>query len=367
MVTTVPGGRLPSLLGLRFAAALAVFSFHIYAQNVIAEAGEGAVAQRFAGHAAAWLAFFFILSGFVLTWSAKPGRTARSIWRRRMMRIFPNHVVMWLVVAFGIVLIGQATLSVATFTPGLVLLQAWVPRPDVYFALNTPAWSLSCEVAFYVALPLLLRLVGRIPQGRLGAAAVALVLGTVAVSLLALALPSDVRDWFVWIFPGSRLLEFVLGMVLARIVQAGRGLDIRLGPAAACVVVGFFSFPYVPAPFAFAVCVVVPLALLIVAVARSDLRGTWSPLRSNTMLWLGELAFAFYLVHQIVIRGVHKLLDGPEWSLSSGPAIVLAMLAASLIASWLLNRIVERPMVRGFSVRPPRRAGGEPSPIAADN
>ncbi len=40
--------------------------------------------------------FFFILSGFVLTWSLRPTDTAARFWQRRVARIYPNHAAIWL-------------------------------------------------------------------------------------------------------------------------------------------------------------------------------------------------------------------------------------------------------------------------------
>jgi peptidoglycan/LPS O-acetylase OafA/YrhL len=39
------------------------------------------------------VSFFFVLSGFVLTWSARPDDIATGFWRRRIARIYPVHLV----------------------------------------------------------------------------------------------------------------------------------------------------------------------------------------------------------------------------------------------------------------------------------
>lgn len=39
------------------------------------------------------VAFFFVLSGFVLTWSAKPTTTMPTFWWRRFARIYPASFV----------------------------------------------------------------------------------------------------------------------------------------------------------------------------------------------------------------------------------------------------------------------------------
>lgn len=86
-------GRLPSLTGLRFYMALAVLQCHalgIFANGsalprspVLTSAGPVAVSG------------FFVLSGFVLTWSSQMGERVRAFWRRRFWKIFPGHAFGW--------------------------------------------------------------------------------------------------------------------------------------------------------------------------------------------------------------------------------------------------------------------------------
>ncbi|MFE2758203.1 acyltransferase family protein [Actinosynnema sp. NPDC059335] len=227
----LPAVRLPSLTGLRFLAAFVVFGFHLHAGGLFDGTGaEGVLAAVF-GQGATGVGFFFLLSGFVLTWSARPGVPARVALRRRAARVLPNHVVVWLVVFAGLAWAGGA--SVLTGLLGLVLLQAWVPVQSVYFGVNTPAWSLSCEAAFYTAFGWLLGLVDRIPPRRLRWAAGGLMAAVVAVPAVALPMPAGLEYWFVYVFPVTRALEFVLGMVLARVVRAGRWVGRGRAPAGA--------------------------------------------------------------------------------------------------------------------------------------
>jgi hypothetical protein len=73
-----PGSRLlPRLTALRAFAALAVFVFHLHAHHV-ASLPWGISAIGGAG-----VAFFFVLSGFVLAWGTPPGLPARTFYRRR--------------------------------------------------------------------------------------------------------------------------------------------------------------------------------------------------------------------------------------------------------------------------------------------
>src|SRR4051794_11942901 len=82
---------LPSLTGLRFIAALAVVAWHARPDHI-----PGLLQPLFTS-AQSGVAFFFLLSGFVLTWSSRRDDTPRSFYWRRVARVVPNHVVTWLV------------------------------------------------------------------------------------------------------------------------------------------------------------------------------------------------------------------------------------------------------------------------------
>ena len=93
-MSSSPGARLLSLTGLRFAAAMLVFGVHAYSFIPV----EG-LAHRL-GHylfdpGDLGVSFFFVLSGFVLTWALRgdtgprPGR----FWTGRIVRIYPAYVV----------------------------------------------------------------------------------------------------------------------------------------------------------------------------------------------------------------------------------------------------------------------------------
>lgn len=337
-------GRLPSLTGLRFVAALAVFGFHLNALGLFRGGpAESAMGLLF-GPGAIGVSFFFVLSGFVLTWSARPGQPATSIWRRRYAKIFPNHVVAWFVALFGLAVLGSHEISAVSVVLGALLLQAWVPMQSVFFAVNTPAWSLSCEAAFYFAFPWLIRWLSRV--SRLWWLASALAVAVVLVPVVAMLFPPTVEYWFVYVFPATRILEFALGMVMARIVLSGQWIGLGMLPATALFLVAYFGSAYLPGTFGYVAATVVPLALLIPAVAVADIDGTFSPWRSRPFVWLGEVSFAFYLVHHFVIRTIAEGLS--ELNVTRLPAFVPAalMLAVSLVAAWLLFRFVEQPVFR---------------------
>lgn len=338
--------RLPSLTGLRFLAALAVFGFHLHVQDVFASDSVDRVLSTAFDQGGNGVGFFFILSGFVLTWSFRPGATARRIWRRRAAKIFPIHVVTWTIALVGLLYASSHDISVSAALASLLLLQAWSPDVETFFAVNTPAWSLSCEVAFYAAFPLLIRLVRRVRDRALWPLAGLLALSIAAVPIVALPMENDLAYWFTYVLPATRALEFVLGMVLARIVLSGRWIGVGLWHALALLGLGYLASQFLPDQFAYVGGIFLPLALLIPAAAVADIEGRPSPWRNRTWMWLGEISYAFYLLHQLVIRTVDKVTGDRPWATVPGVMLVTVMLALSVLGAYVLYRFVERPMMR---------------------
>jgi peptidoglycan/LPS O-acetylase OafA/YrhL len=84
--------------------------------------------------------------------------------------------------------------------------------------------------------------------------------------------------------------------------------------------------------------------LVLLAAATGDVGDCWSPWRHHVVVKLGELSFAFYLVHLIVIR-VGEVAIGYHPHLGNAAAVSLTVLTftISLSAAWLLHAGVERP------------------------
>src|SRR4051812_16969801 len=87
-----PRIRLDALTGLRGILAQSVFTFHLAINYVWNDSVSNGIIRFLAAPGEAALSFFFMLSGFVLVWVTRPSETARMFWRRRAVKIFPNHL-----------------------------------------------------------------------------------------------------------------------------------------------------------------------------------------------------------------------------------------------------------------------------------
>lgn len=360
--------RLHSLTGLRWVAAVFVFLFHLGYVGGATGLGIHTVVGR-AGHAG--LSFFFILSGFVLTWGARPGEKARTFWRGRFVKIFPNHWVTFLVTAL-LMLAGGEILFNGPNIANLFLVQTWTPNLDFWISMNAPSWSLTCEVFFYALFPLLLWAINKIPVQRLWLAA-GLSLGAIVAApiLIELLVPGTPKIpyptlgpvsfdqlWLTYWFPPVRALEFVFGIVLARVVLAGKFPRLNWLPVVAVFVV--FQVLAMNSPSYLLGLVALPalsIVLLIPYLAMKDIRGEWTPFRGRRMVWLGEASFAFYLFHKIVMSWGQGAINGDQWdaqwSLPFWLGFGAVTFAVTLGFAALLHTYVEKPLMRRFA-RPKR-------------
>ncbi|AJT62651.1 Acyltransferase MdmB [Streptomyces lydicus] len=374
--TNPPPERLPSLTGLRFVAAFGVYICHA----AFIGPGRSWMTTELLGPLA--VSLFFILSGFVLTRFARPGDTARAFWRRRVVKIYPNHLIAWvlfmiyfLVIGVAVAQSGSVLASVLALVPGVLLVHTWLPNYHLIGSGNIVSWSLACEVFFYLLFPLLLALVRRIPPRRLAAAGVCMAAAVWTVPVVSYALggaplpgfpwpvPRD-QLWFAYFLPLCRLPEFVLGIILATGMRSGdrkrrMGMWASSALLLASLALGATELPPV---FLFAAVGVVPLTLLIRATAALDLRGAPSPLRTPVMVFLGEISYAFYLVHTLALMVVNHI-TGDAWS---GLATGVLGLPVALLMAWLLYTLVERPCMRRFARRRRATPGSAPARATAD-
>ncbi|MFG2718705.1 acyltransferase family protein [Streptomyces sp. NPDC048416] len=351
--------HLKSLTGLRWVAALAIFLMHFaYEADFWGHARQVNALRWLTLGAPSAVSFFFILSGFVLAWS----QGTRSVRRRtfywnRFARIYPAHLVTFLAAVLLLVREGQQ-LSGRVALTNLTLTQSWIPnQPDFWFGFNGVSWSLSCEFFFYFTFPFLL-------PGLLRMSDRGLYRVLAAMTALALLMPAAAmwmadhagwRDSYLsYILPPARLPEFVAGIVLALLVKRGswRGPGLLVS-GALCTVALLWLTRIVPDAFHFGACTLIPYLLLIPAAARADVRGTSSWMRGRIVVYLGQVSFCFYLVHELVIFAADHILR-KHHNIGTAPAVI-TVFCVSLVLAALLHEAVEKPLARILKTIAPGR------------
>jgi peptidoglycan/LPS O-acetylase OafA/YrhL len=333
---------LPSLTGLRWVAAVVVFAYHVRNAGYFSGPAQDAMSRVFGGGATG-VSLFFLLSGFVLAWSDRPGRSPAAFWRHRLARIYPVHLV---TLVAALLLAGSAIPSIRTADPHAViadalLVSSW--KADWWQAGNPVSWSLTCEAFFYLVFPLVIPALRRARADLLIAAVVLLTTVVVVGPVLAGAAHLPV---FWYAFPLTRLPEFLLGATLALLMRTGAWRGARILPAVVVAVAGYAASAEWPtSPFGTAAFTVVGFALLITALARADVSGRRTVLATRPLVTLGVLSYPFYMAHLLVVQAIAAGFPGSVPALPAWEAAILTAcaLVLALFAALVLHHAVEVP------------------------
>jgi peptidoglycan/LPS O-acetylase OafA/YrhL len=383
--------RVDGFDGLRACAALLVIAYHA---GLFTGASSTGLLASVVSELKAGVAVFFVISGFLLylpTAQAIRGLRPPQSWlryaARRAGRILPGY---WVALTL-LVPLGLATgVAGPDWWRYYGLVQVYQGR-TLFHGLG-PAWSLSVEVSFYAALPLLAVAMHRLAARRPGSGALRTQLTTLAcLALYSLAL----RGWITRSLVGSVPLAhfslatslagtadwFAAGMALA-IVRAewesGSGAARRLRELAArpgrcwllAVVAYLVGVPlqhgelFLPL-YGVATHAAIGLAaalFVLPAVLPGQSTEHTGPIRllqSRPLTWLGTISYGMYLWHVPFLIATDKWLGAPHGAPAFLGMFVLAALGAVCLgaASWYL---VERPsqswVRRRLSVASGRRA-----------
>ncbi|MBV7363265.1 acyltransferase [Actinomycetaceae bacterium TAE3-ERU4] len=315
--------RLDSLTGLRWWAAFGVFLYHLAPSGAV-----GLRNQAFFLAGDSGVAFFFVLSGFVLAWSARPHVGAKQFWWRRFARIWPAHFVALLLAIPVFYSFGSWGIEGSSanwwvkpadgnvFLVSALLLQGFFVSPSYVFGGNPAAWTLSCEALFYALFPALILLVRNWNKRTVVVATALLVCFSGAV-LLGIGLPAALPPVL------TQLWQFLLGVLVAMGLK--RGIRMALSPQ--LVVAGLLFLFVLSGVVATGTLgeaakkILHPLnvfgfpviyGLAIFALASAELAGRNSFLRSRLLVKAGEWSYAFYLVHATVLYGWRELIGVPR-------------------------------------------------------
>ena len=355
----VPAPGLPrprnirALTSVRFFAALGVALYHMVKPPTRLGFLAPVVGAGYVG-----VSFFFLLSGFILTYSHAQeyqlglGRASR-FWIARIARIYPVYLVVTL--AAGVVHRSQfhPAAHLIAYLADLLMLQSWSMRLVIFF--NAPAWSLSVEAFFYLLFPfLVLRLR---PSTR---AKAVLMLGM--WWFLALLIP--VIYWrlypgafwlepgvtkgldqvlLVRLFPPYAVPEFLAGIALAwiylRFDPGPRRANLFTAISLTVLAAVLFAADHIPLLILNNGLLIPVFGLLILSLCHP----TWLSrlLAHPALVLLGESSFAFYLIH-LLFNDWTKVYFGAGESL---PATALKLAIITLL-SIALHLFIERPCRR---------------------
>ena len=363
-----PAERYRELDGHRGIAAVAIVIFHVYQFcNVAHFLYLGTPAYTVLNSLDAMVPWFFVISAFLLfepvaqsVIESRPPISGRGFLIRRAIRILPVYYVAVVVVWFsrqqGLPGDWRDLVEHLTFT------QVFDGK-RIFYTIG-PAWSLSVEVFFYLALLILAlglpracrRLASRKQR-------IAVLAGSTAV-LAAVSLGWKAWSFWVehrpttgsfttWFGPMASLDAFAVGMAVAIIAAAyadhrplGSRARLTLRLAALTILSVAFAIRQANAwsGVYFSTLCAAGFGCLVAAAVLGPLDDRWGrALSCRPLLWLGAISYSIYLWHEpvlLALAGWHGLVRQAPGDFLRDTAIVLVV---SVLAGWLSYSLIERP------------------------
>ncbi|MFT7709709.1 acyltransferase family protein [Clavibacter tessellarius] len=340
--------RLPALTGLRFFAAMTVLMSHFDHRGIV-HVPEAFVSFVDGGRTA--VALFFVLSGFILAYNYSElsgGAERRVFYVNRIARIYP--VVLFSLflggvgVAYVLVADDRARLLdwyalkdpspaalVASFVSQLTVTTGWFPTARINQPWNSPAWSIACEMFFYLLFPVMITHLRRMrARGLSIVVSIAFATQLLFVVAVRFVAPEGQRGFLVSQFPVTHLFDFLIGVVAALVFLRGGREWLMLGQRRAltltAALVAIVALSLI-VPLRPAYLLLTPFfAILVVALAVAPKNG-YSWLAARWLLLLGEASFALYLIH-VPLMNLMSLAVVPAWF---GWLWVLLTIGASIL------------------------------------
>jgi peptidoglycan/LPS O-acetylase OafA/YrhL len=363
--------EIKELTGIRFFAAFHVIFFHnFYISGTIVD-HTPAFIKRFFSFGDSAVAFFFILSGFILSYvyvnSSNELKTSKKTFAwARFSRLYPIYILALLFdLPRGITyfistydMTTAVTKIVVSLSAYLTMLQSWYPR--VTASWNSPAWSLSVEAFFYCVFPFVIPFIFKI-KSNLKMMFLLYLIPILLFSILKYGVHINFDSSFIstlWrSFPALRLSEFLIGVVLGKVLkERGSGvqwIECHKGFASAifwaCLI---FSLGIACIDLNLArelrmnIFLIPCFSLIILLLATTQIKGT-GVFRTNIVVLLGNASFTLYIIHQPVLYYMNLL------GFEKGVTYFSLYCCACIVLSLTLYKYFEVPMQKLLRKRKP--------------
>jgi peptidoglycan/LPS O-acetylase OafA/YrhL len=331
-------GHLPALTGLRFFLALWVIFTHLigtgHVYEPIVRILPGPLQDLIRrGYQA--VPTFFVLSGFVLARTYGPTLWNRAnLWKYlvgRFARVYPVYLLSLLIVSPFIVKAHDAPKGWLV-AMHLTLTQGWFAG-HYTAGWNTPAWSLSCEMFFYLIFPLLIiPMKNRGWRWTIGAAFVACAL---TQAMWAAGISDQIK-------PLVHLSDFLMGIAVSRafdLLTQRRSAPsgtwfYAIGFLGSAVILAYAQ--YLPDSLSMNTLLRPMNALLLLGLGLGGGRLA-RVLSTRPIVFLGKASYAMYIVHIPIL-----------WWAVSWPSFAVTYLYVPFVvgSSCILHQFFEEPANR---------------------
>ncbi|HBX61529.1 MAG TPA: acyltransferase, partial [Flavobacteriaceae bacterium] len=269
----------------------------------------------------------------------------------RIARIYPLHVLTFCVMLpFFIINVWQGYFHWDIAGANLFLLQSYIPLKDFYFSINNVSWSISTELFFYLMFPFYVIWLHKFPKLKY---ILLLIIPIIIFAEPYFRTNMKLEKAIFYINPIVRSFDFILGIITCQIYKKIKDTPINFSKgtlieiAAITVLAIFFYFHNdVARAFRYGIYYWIPIVGIVLIFALQ--KGLFSRiLQHKTLVYLGEISFAFYMIHMIVIKYGNQYLPKINDFQKIGIYFVIALILSGLtfeyfekpVAKWIKNKV----------------------------
>ncbi|MGK0231886.1 MAG: exopolysaccharide production protein ExoZ [Gammaproteobacteria bacterium] len=281
--------RLHALQYLRAVAALAV----VYSHAVIQVDGY----EQYLGHAGSFgVDVFFVISGFIMIYIAKPTNTFGKFIVNRVRRVIPLYWFFTFLMAVILLSLPSVFKATQYDTIALILSLGFIPHWSMVntteaWPIVAPGWSLNFEMYFYFIFALSLFFAEKFR--------IAFITLIISAMFLVAQFFNNGESALAYFFAKSMVFEFVLGMLLAAAWKRGFRLS-SLVSWVMLIMATVMLFLHLPIPRIFEFGV--PSLLIVMACLFINVK-EW-----RLGVLLGDASYALYLSHIFTLGVLRKVL-----------------------------------------------------------
>jgi peptidoglycan/LPS O-acetylase OafA/YrhL len=311
------------------------------------------------------VSYFILLSGFVLGYNyndrARLGQLDRvRFYKARFARIYPIYFLS-LLLSVGQLTTEYTTHTHALFWTGVVLtpllLQGWIPAITTF--MNTPAWTMSAEAAYYVIFPWLAR--WKRPERiapHLAKMAGVWALGLVPGSLYMIFNPDGIAHpdrwsygpwlWALKYTPYSHVFSFIFGVMLASVdqmIERRNPVRLLLGIVGFGGIYGLLCLgSLVPYAMIHDGLLMPLFGCLILGLAGENPLA--AVLGARPLVFVGEASYCLYLLHFNLWNLVHSshLLDALHLAQFDPWISYVMLIGLSILALYTIEKPAQRKL-----------------------
>lgn len=331
-----------SLQGLRVISMLIIFMWHCGYSNF--KAGIP-------------VTFFFILSGFLsyITYKDKKEESiviaSIDYCKIKLKRIYPIHLITFLIsVPLRIkIILNNFGKEIIVMITHLLLIQSIISITHFYFNYNESAWYVSTLMFCYLFTQILVKIINKIQNmNKKLFKSIFLLLVTLVVQTVLYKVFNNTKlsQWFLYISPFYRILDYFMGMLVG-FIWINTRKDINFNKNIMTIfeifILSVISINYIPS---INIYCEVNKALLLVGVFVFSLKGgLLSKILSNRIfIYFADFSFEFFLVHMpiIIICGKVSEILGVRTLIGRGATVSISFIITVVLAKILNNYVTKK-------------------------